>query len=516
MSQNWVIRQHEQNPVLQTIATFSLVFVVAFVLLSLIQFASPNLVGVDGYYHIKVAQLLVTHGIPTPFPNLPFTIINQDDYFDMHMLFHVFQAPFTMLFDDLRLAAKVSVVFYAALTFTTMGWVLHRCGVRYPIIWVLLLFAVSSGFLHRMEMPRTQVFGLLFMVIASHFILRKKMLWLAITTVLFVLTYKAFTILIPMAAIGFMVHLICDRKIELRLGHAIFCGIALGLLLNPYFPNNVNFILDEILSKILSADYEIGVGNEWYPYDTWELMQKTGFGLALFLFGAAITHRQTWLQDKDVLYWFILTLLWLFMLTKSNRFTEYFSPSAVMFFALAVKNDVHHKVTAFKNWKIWSLQKKLISGSAAVLCVVLVLGAIMRNIDETNAHNERSWGPINTWRGGATWLKANTAPGSTIFHTGWDMFPMLYYYNSENNYIVGLDPDYLRKKNRQVFDVWWDYSYDTNYDSPRKLVETFGAQYAISKNDWGYFIEMAENSHEMKRVFRDKYTSIYRIELDDE
>ena len=514
MNQKLVMEHQQQNSTLLSIVTFSIVFFVALALFSIIQFSSLDLVGVDGYYHIKVAKLLVEHGIPTPFPNLPFTIINQDDYFDMHMLFHVFQAPFTILVDDLRLAAKLSVVFYGALTFTTISWVLHRCGVRYPIVWVLLLFAVSSAFLHRMEMPRTQVFGLLFMVMASHMILQKRIIWLALTTVLFVWTYKAFTMLIPMAAIGFVVHYVCDRKLEIRPGFAILGGILVGLVINPYFPNNVIFILDEIWVKILSADYEIGVGNEWYPYDTWELMEKAGFSLGLFLLGIALTGRCDWLKDKERLYWFLLSLLWLFMLTKSNRFTEYFPPSVVLFFAFVVKKDIA-KPGIIEKWRKLQGRKKAITATITAFCVAIVGLSIIRNISETNDHIKRSWGPINEWRGGASWLKAHTTPGTTVFHTGWDVFPMLYYFNSENNYIVGLDPDYLRKRDSDFYDTWWDYTYDSNHDSPRKIVEVFGAKYAITNNDRDDFVDMAESSREMTRVFRDDHTTVYRIELEE-
>ena len=44
--------------------------------LGLIQFATPNLVGNDGYYHIKMAYILRTEGLKPAFDWLPLTVLN--------------------------------------------------------------------------------------------------------------------------------------------------------------------------------------------------------------------------------------------------------------------------------------------------------------------------------------------------------------------------------------------------------------------------------------------------------
>jgi hypothetical protein len=41
-----------------------------------------------------------------------------------------------------------------------------------------------------------------------------------------------------------------------------------------------------------------------------------------------------------------------------------------------------------------------------------------------------------------TWLKDNSEPGSLIFTDDWDIFPVYFYYNHHNHYIVGLDPKF--------------------------------------------------------------------------
>jgi hypothetical protein len=43
-----------------------------------------------------------------------------------------------------------------------------------------------------------------------------------------------------------------------------------------------------------------------------------------------------------------------------------------------------------------------------------------------------------------TFLKGNSAPGDVVFTDDWDIFPVYFYYNSHNHYIVGLDPKFTQ------------------------------------------------------------------------
>ena len=99
-----------------TVLTGAALFFVFSVFLAAVQFATPNLAGNDGYYHIKLAYLMRTEGLKPPFPWLPLTILNEGSFVDHHYLYHILLVPFT--FGDLRLGAKIAGVgmFRARLT----------------------------------------------------------------------------------------------------------------------------------------------------------------------------------------------------------------------------------------------------------------------------------------------------------------------------------------------------------------------------------------------------------------
>ena len=60
-------------------------------------------------------------------------------------------------------------------------------------------------------------------------------------------------------------------------------GIALGLLINPYFPENVVFIAGHLLPKV--GESVVPVGNEWSPYETWTLATNSAGALVAVLLG---------------------------------------------------------------------------------------------------------------------------------------------------------------------------------------------------------------------------------------
>jgi hypothetical protein len=311
-------------------------------LLSYIQFAGPNIVDYDGYYHIQMAHLIREKGLPTPFPYLPFTILDAQRYNDHHMLLHVVQIPFTYL-QDRRLAAKLSAVFCAAVAFATFFWLLRKYRVPYPWLWLMVLFASSSPFLYRMSMPRAPSLSLALQLVASYFILERRYAALALLSMVFVWTYNAFPTVAALVLVGIIVFAVTQRCFQSRLLVAVGAGLISGLVVNPYFPRNILFLWNHIAPKIFSIQYQTSVGSEWYPYSSWLFFSLSAVALICYFLALFWTNREEWAFDKVRLFWFLTASVYLLLMLKSRRFVEYFPPRILFPRSIVEHNSEHEQ-----------------------------------------------------------------------------------------------------------------------------------------------------------------------------
>src|SRR6266540_5385487 len=131
----------------------------------------------DGYYHIKWSRMLWEslrqRSFPPQFTWLPLTTLDPKHYVDHHLLFHVFQMPFTW-FGDLRLGAKISAAIFASVAVLSCYWLILRYRIRYPLIWLLALLACSAPFLYRLNMAKAPPFAIIYLIIGIHLLFSKK------------------------------------------------------------------------------------------------------------------------------------------------------------------------------------------------------------------------------------------------------------------------------------------------------------------------------------------------------
>ena len=275
---------------LQLLATAFVLFAFFIGLFAYVQFGTDALAGNDGYYHIKMGYLIRQEGLKPDFPWLPLTILNQRDFYDHHLLYHAFLALFAVTDPAvdggaaLTQSAKIASVILPALAFLAIWWLLRGQGVRWPELWALGLFAVSQAFLYRMSMPRAQSASLLILALGLHWLFKERY-WLLIPLgFVYVWTYNAFPLLLVMGGVYLVAILLTEQKFAWQAVVFPAVGIGLGLLINPYFPENISFIINHLLPKI--GESETRVGNEWYPYRTWTLVQNSGFALLAAVAGA--------------------------------------------------------------------------------------------------------------------------------------------------------------------------------------------------------------------------------------
>jgi hypothetical protein len=480
-------------------------FVLFAALFAVVQYGTPALAGTDGYYHIKMGWLIRQQGLKLEFPWLPFTILNADAFYDHHLLYHVYLALFATVDPAvdggvaLTQAAKIASIIMPSLAFLAIWWLMRGLGVRWAAVWSLGLFAVSEAFLYRMSMPRAQSASLLVLVLALYWLLQGKHWRLLPLGFAYVWLYGAFPLLIVLSGIYVAATLIMERRLDWQALAYPMLGIGLGLLINPYFPEDINFTITHLLPKI--GDSTTKVGNEWYPYETWTLVENSGFALAAFISGTVALGWREKRIDRPTLISLALAVLFGYMLFRSRRFVEYFPPFALVFATLAI-------APLLQSWRpkraIW--HRLLPIGLLALL--IYPLGMTLSDAREKLANAK----PADRYAEASLWLRDHTGPEEMIFQTDWDDFTRLFFYNSDARYTAGLDPTLMELFDQALYDEWVSITRGKVENPSTVIQQRFSASYVFSDLKHGNFIDRAEADPHMEEVYRDDYAIIFAID----
>ncbi|GAB4505782.1 MAG: hypothetical protein Fur0043_27800 [Anaerolineales bacterium] len=475
--------------------------------MAFVQFASPDLPDNDGYYHIKLASIMSTEGLTPDFRWLPLTILNEQSFYDHHFLFHVALIPFTL--GDLRVGAKWAAVVFASLAFLSIWYLFHRQRIPFAWFWALALLGISDAFLYRMSITRAQSLSLMVLALGLAWILEGKHWQSGALAFLYVWLYDAFPLLLVLAALHLFATLLVERRMIYRPLIFVAIGTALGMLINPYFPHNLVFTFHHLASKLTDAT-SVHVGNEWYPYNTGQLMKNSLFTLVAF--GSGIMALGTTGRKMDVRTTTGLLVAFLFglMLFQARRFIEYFPPFALIFTAFAWAPHFPDAGPASPPPLSSALRGSLRSGVMLAVLVTIIGFAIPSSLLATQ-QSLRASKPFDLYAGASAWLESHTSNGERVFQTDWDDFPRLFYFNTRNTYLVGLDPTYLQLYDENLYDLWVAITRGEVERPSQYIANQFGCRYVHSDLKHENFIRQAEQDADLREVYRDEQAVIYEV-----
>jgi hypothetical protein len=479
------------------------------VVMGWIQFGGPAILDNDGYYHIRWAAMLRENWPHLPaFKALPLTTLNEQSYVDHHYLFHVLLIPFT--FGDLRLGAKLAAVAFSSLGIASLFALLVVYRVRYRWLWLAPLIAGSEHFLYRMSMTRAPALSLALLGVGTYLILKRKHFWLALLSFVFVWSYSLFPLMLVFALAYSIAVYLSERRADLWAVLASAIGIAAGLVINPYFPKNLSLFREHVLMKY-TGTYPVDVGVEWYPYEAWAMLGISAVAFAIYFVALLAFEYRERVRDLKPLFFLIVSAILLLMAFKSRRFIEYWPPFAVLFAAFTISPRLQRANFA---WLARTRDRAIAAAAAAVVTMAAILwmgGCIWQaRVDVKNETDPYAY------RGASEWIAANTPPGSMIFNTDWDDFPMLFYYNPNNTYIVGLDPTYLYDRDPELWKLYANITLGDE-DNPAPLIrDRFGAEYVFTDNEHPDFLQIAEDSGDFEKVYEDTFTTVLRVRRPDE
>ena len=459
---------------------------------------TPNLVGNDSYFHIRYARVVWDAGLlgfPPPFVWLPLTILAPDVYADHHMLYHVLLVPFAL--GDLRIGGKVAAVAGAFAFVVAFVWLLRRERVPPAVVplAVLALGASSADLLFRLSMTRVQALSLVCLLVGFHLALHGRRVALVVLGCVYAWLYDGFPLLLVPVGSVILADLIVERRLRLDLALAAVAGMAIGLVVNPYFPEYLQFIVFHFADKLVPQE-RVRVGREWYPYDPLALLGNALLAMLYVVIGVRALRDRGWTTDRRGIAALGVALVFLALMLRSKRFIEYFAPVATVFVALTAGGMV------------LALPRARRLAVAGVLAAVLVGNVVGVGSQLVRSRNST---PYDRYAAAAQYVAREAPPGAMLCTTDWDDFPWLYFYNVESTYLTGLDPTYLRDRFHRGYWEWVDLSEGRRGEPSRFFSQRFPCAYVMSDLVHHAFLAQAKVDPGLELVLEDRHMVLYRV-----
>lgn len=472
---------------------------------------------------------------------------------------------------DPLIKAKVATAFFASLAFLAMYWFCRRIKIKGSLIWVMLAFLIPT-FLFRLSLIRAPAISIIILLLGSYFMLKKKYLSLSLLSFLYVWTYGTWPLMIIVVLLYcfaaacqelnnqkneicqkiknqkskcnpstdgqnsnifkiyivilyfafFILHFIRSifSKNNLKLIIACIGGLFAGLVLNPYFPKTFPFYWFQTF-KIAFLNYQnkIRVGGEWYPPNLQTFLITTLPVLIPWIISWAWFICNSKKQKNS---WFLgfISLFFLLYSLKAARNIEYFIPFAIIFGGL-IFSQIVEKI----NWQNIKNHFKtcftgpdnifyFITGIFLVICVGVSLGLYL-NLSIKNLYREyqESNQPINHLQRASHWLRVNSHAEEIVFQSNWGIFPPLFYFNSQNYYINGLDQTFMYEYSRDLYQDWFDLvNYRVRPDKTAEILkEKFNACYVLTSRNDERFVKLLKKSNNLTEVYQDEQAIIYQV-----
>ena len=489
------------------------IFAISMILFSCLQFSASYFLGRDAYYHVKLAEMMSEGNfVFDSFPWLQFTIL-KDHFVDHHFLFHILLIPFFSMF-----GVKIAGALFVSLAMLAFYFILERYKIRFSFLWTMFLLASSCSFLFRMTLIRAPSLSLAFLILILFALFKNKLWLIALLSFFYVWLYGGFFFFLIFALFYFFSYFIFTKKLAWKSLLICLIFLGLGVIFDPYFLNLFSFLKIQILGTGPFAN--ISVGAEWYPFKEWGLLENTVLALAGFLIGTVVfiidLINKRYKKQKGLfsikLTLGLVSVLFLILTLRSQRFVEYMAPFFLLFCAFSV-NDYLKRIK-FKILDCFSrkwLKSHWIFLKLFLVGLIMVFSFGIYNIHHAfQSIKNSSIKNVGDIKKAAEWLAVNTKEEEIIFNLDWSDFPPLFYYNDKNYYCFGLDPAFTYNFDKDLYKKWKGVS-KKEVDIYSVVKNDFGADYIVSNDKFNTANESMENDVRFKKVFESAYSLIYRL-----
>lgn len=487
----------------------------------------------DGFYHAKLAQLISQGIFIKSLPWMQFSTL-KDNFTDHQLLYHILLAPFTIFWDPL-LAVKIATVFFSMAMILIFYWLLKKFKIPWPLIFALS-FLILNGLNWRISLIKVNSLSLLIIYLIIYALFKQKYLLSTLLGILFVWLYGGW----PMALVILTVYILSEKiyrqlskhklkifinqRIEildhfkkrpklLKTASYLLAGLITGLIVNPYWPQNIYFYYQQFLQiGVINMGDKFTVGSEWYGATLSQIVSSAPHLFAVALLAMAVLLLNIKKTSHLSIFSFLMALGFFLLTLKSKRYIEYCLPFALLFTASATKdiNKFLDKKKYLIKWQNFSSKMRLYLMIFFTLLLIMIMPITYDKILNVRLSGRYE---INQFVPASQWLEKNTPKNSIVFHSDWDEWPILFYNSSHNYYIIGLDPTFIENYDANLHWLYRELTYgNISYKPASYIKKYFQAQYIfVDKFGHDQMIKNLFRDQGAKEVYQNDKTIIYRI-----
>jgi hypothetical protein len=249
----------------------------------------------------------------------------------------------------------------------------------------------------------------------------------------------------------------------------------------------------------------VRMGGELYPPNSWWVVVSSLPIIVPFLIALGVRLRH-WRPEPVVHLFFVLSAITLLGTLRVVRTADFLFPFAILF-AAAVLTP-------------W------LKRSRTDLAVIGLLLALPCAANVLLTHRYTLEAPsLARYRGAAAYLHAN-APGALVANTQWNDYQLLFFLNSHNRYLVGIEPTFMYLADPRKYWLWLhtsedepgtcDHEYCAEADRTDIVAafrDVLKVRYLVIDHDLNPHVEaILRKKTNVTEVYRDAGLSIYRID----
>jgi len=469
-----------------------------------LQFLSPCLYEVDGYYNVAVADFIKESG-----PNFKFHWAQlstfKDSYGDTQFLFHLSIIPFLRLTDNPVLAGKICVIFYNILFFLALVFVLRKYLPRYLTACFLIFPLLSPAFTFYFLRLRAVTFAVILTILCVHCLINKKYRALFLLSLVYALSHPSFPVIILFAFLSETIRRLAEKEFFAKNIYAVLLGGLAGFIINPTFPNNIfNLFLNGVMVPVYSLmDKGIIFGLEVYTQAA-DMTFMTNFALfftlIIILWMAFISRPKV---SFSTMVWWASAGFYFLISFKSDRFWYPANALFFVFFASFLKDYIGDG-----KWPDAGRKVMRMAGVYAVIILLFLPGnaRLMKNTIAMEIANNSHFERVGRW------MKANLPKGERVYHANGDNASYFLCMNPDNDYLVLCDPIYMFWRYPREYAAFLALRQGRTERPYEVIREVFGARYGYTQKNRPLYDQISRDLEHFKILYEDAMGAVFCVQ----